>query len=475
MHHCVTLKVEPIFRLTSHPLAAPKKPCPNEKIKELLRVSIIDDKKNSSWLVGKNFGLPDPTDSKIANELISLSREWTSLCIANIGVSSSLAFVGNAYVEDYITKSLIPFLKDVSIGREEVHDEVDEKVTYSFIIDQQDAGVVSDRLETVGGLDHASNSASQSHLGAIISDFEFFILRIAVEFSKKNPQSFLDMDGQISIGEILSAGDIDAILSSRIDKRIRGEMRGSHHDILKWLHQTLRLGSFDEVEKSPYFRDFMEACQRRHLFTHNGGVVNELYLQKCKDFGIPEKELPKNGDKLTVTRKYLRRTCGRSYLLGLFIIHMAIQKLGADEREASLNELLGISHDLLRSGNTKLAARVVDFAEGAKKPITADLKMKLAINKALSKLHDPSLNEDQQNEGAAKVLDEYDWSVTTPIFDLALACIKREFFDVIPLAKKACEAGLSYESARTFFVFKEARVVEGFMECFPRKAIQIAP
>jgi hypothetical protein len=440
----------------------------------MLRVSITDDEKNSTYLVGKNFGPPPETASDLAKNLLDLSKEWTSICIANVGVSSSLAFVGDALLEGYIKNSLIPFLTEVAIGREEIQDKEGGKTIFSFVIDAQDAAIVSDRMEEVDGLDHASNSKSQAHLGSIISDFEFFLLRIATEFSKANPNRFIQMDEKITVGEVFSAGSIDAIIASKIDKKIRGEMRGSHDGIIKWLHSTLELGSFEQIKESPYLKDFLECCQRRHLFTHNGGVVNETYLSKCDECGLQASSLPKLGDKLSVTQKYLRRASGRAYLLGLFILHMAIQKLGEEEKQASLRDLLSISHDLLSSGNTKLAERVINFTESSKANLSNELKLSFGINRALAKLHDPNLDCDEQNEAVAKVLDNYDWSIVTPTFALALACVRRDFDDILSLARNANLDGLTYTSARTFFVFKEARKIDGFMECFPRRPLALS-
>lgn len=440
----------------------------------MLRVRVIEDQKNSTFSVGRDFGPPNPTESDLASGLLDLSSEWTSICMANVGVSSHLAFVGDALLERYLKDKLLPYLSEVAIGREEVFNEQEKKTAFSFIIDEQDASIILDRLKTIDGLDHAAVSKAQAHLGVIISDLEFFLLRIATEFSKVTPNNFMEMDEKITIGELFSAGNIDSIIASKIDKKIRGEMRGSHYEIVKWLYGALNLDGFSSVEKSQPFKDFLECCQRRHLFTHNGGVVNQAYIDKCKGYGLAPSDLPKIEDKLSVTKRYLRRSSGRAYLLGLFILHMAIQKLGNAERKASLQELLGISHDLLRAGNTKLAERVIDFAEATKGHIDNELKLSFGINRALAKLHDPNLSREQQSAAAAEILEKYDWSIVTPIFTLALACVKREFENLFDLAKSANQSGLSHSMARTFFVFKEARKIDGFMDCFPRQPLAIS-
>ncbi|MFT8944894.1 MAG: hypothetical protein ABF931_11975, partial [Acetobacter pasteurianus] len=97
------------------------------------------------------------------------------------------------------------------------------------------------------------------------------------------------------------------------------------------------------------------------------------------------------------------------------------------------------------------------------------------INRALSYLFDPNKDKDTQTQESKKVLSQYDLSVTDPLIDLALACAKREFSDIISLAKKAHIYGVEYSTITTFVVFTEARAIPGFMDCFPKPLLRIAP
>ena len=78
-------------------------------------------------------------------------------------------------------------------------------------------------------------------------------------------------------------------------------------------------------------------------------------------------------------------------------------------------------------------------------------------------------------KSAKKILDSYDWSGLRrdPIFNLVLACIKREWSNLPKLATAAKMAGLTYENARTWAVFKEARKKDGFLDHFPRSPLKI--
>ena len=81
--------------------------------------------------------------------------------------------------------------------------------------------------------------------------------------------------------------------------------------------------------------------------------------------------------------------------------------------------------------------------------------------------------KEEQLAAAQVELEKYDWSVKTPIFDLALACINRDFDNILELGKLAYKAGLTYSDAKTFMVFKEAREIDGFLNCFPKNPLMI--
>ncbi|WP_408592869.1 hypothetical protein ACIPCF_15075 [Paracoccus marcusii] len=257
-------------------------------------------------------------------------------------------------------------------------------------------------------------------------------------------------------------------------KKIRDEMRGSHDAVIKWIVDVLEIGDIKPITGSIYYKDFMEACQRRHILAHNGGIVNEQYISKCGEYKIPPSQLASKGAKVDMTPEYLRRVTGRAFILGLFLIHMKVQKISENDRIASLESLLEVNHEFLVHEQTMMCVRVLDFAESRIDGVPANLRLCFAINRALAALHDPKITEDEQTKAAKEVLAKYDWSVTTPVFDLALACVRRDFTNLLPLARSAYSAGLGFISASTFIVFKEARKIEGFMDCFPKRPLQLS-
>jgi hypothetical protein len=311
-------------------------------------------------------------------------------------------------------------------------------------------------------------------LSAVVAEFDYLVFRSLNAVGRDFPELLVPDDEKIDIGFLRSGKSFEEWQSSRIQAAVEGKLRESHKKIVEWvLTEIAGLRDLSPVLKSPFFKEFLEICQRRHLLIHNGGTVNADYLKHCQEAGIEAKSLPALGQTLDVDSLYLRRSAARVYLIGAFTMYLVAQNKYPKHKTIAHRMLLSASHDFLHAGMTKMADRLIEFAEFNSKTFDQDLKLKFGINKALAKLFEPDVEEATQTQNAIEVLSNYDWSVTTPVFDLALACVKRDFSQLIPLAKAAYAAGLTYREVRCDVVFKEAREREGFMQCLPKSNLLI--
>lgn len=443
---------------------------------EVLRIKIQRKTDIPGWIVSRNFNTSanDKGASSIAKDLLGLSREWTKYCIATQVHSSNMSFIGSAVASNLIEDDLMSYLKDISVSHELCPEESTDGETYSFIIRNDDAAAALKRMEEPIDIYRATQSVARAQLTSIIAEFEYFCIRMVKIFANNDPKKFLHQDTQVPLGRLISGESVEEIISTEVEKRIRNEMRGSHSAIIEWLVEQLELGSTDKIMENKYYRDFMECCQRRHLFVHNGGIVNKQYLENCVAAGFRSDNLPDIDSEASISPSYLQRASGRCFLNGLYILHMAVQKIGKKEQQESLSELLSASHEFLLNKQTKMCTRVIDFAEFNQKHMDSDVKLYFGVNRALAQLFDPNKSPEEQNKSARLALSKYDWSLTPPRLNLALACVKRDFSDIHALAKKAFEDGIDFHSASTFAVFSEAREVEGFMECFPKSPLMIS-
>lgn len=424
-----------------------------------------------------SLGYDDLPDG--AKKLFEIMDDWTAYCIASIGHMPYMSSVGYYITDRQIREKLVDYLQKEAVAYE--HDEKEipgtEKKSerYSFVIHEDDVARVAGELSTTTHLMKAATSIQRSNLGALVAEFDHLMFRMLKAICIDHPELIMPDEEAVPVGFLRSGGTLEAWQADQIERKIINRLHESHDDVVAWiLTDIAKLKDLSSVKSSPFYRDFLEVCQRRHIFIHNGGVVNKEYIRKCVVAGFEESTLPKEGEVIYSDFGYLKSSAARVYLVGAFVLNLAFQKLYPKNVSVSFRSLLSASHDFLIADLTKMSERLIEFAENQSSKFDNDLKLKFAVNKALAKLFAPGVPEAEQTKNAAAVLSKYDWSVTTPVFDLALACIRRDFSNILDLARKANESGLSYQDASHFCVFKEARKVEGFMDCFPKAALMIA-
>lgn len=443
---------------------------------DLARVKIVLGKRSAAFSTSfeQEYNLND--NDQILKELLELSDDWSSYCVSALSHMAPLAQMGKLVATEIVKSDLIPFLTDISIAREERDGAANGVTEYRYVLHPDDVHMVAGKLERAKSVVRASTALERSTLAGIIGEFEYFLNRFLSIVALHSPENFYDADEKVPLGFVLEKKDVESVRAAVIAKNIEEKLRDSHAEMVRWALKVSGLTSVAEkITGEHVFIDFLEVCQRRHILIHNGGIVNELYRNRCRSAGVKEKDLLPMGEKISVDRAYMRKAVSRAYQTGLYIIHMYIQKSFPQQKKLSFSNLLNCSHDFLLNGHTKMCARVCDFAEYSKKHMEHDLQLMFAVNRALSELLNPEKSYEEQTIAAKKVLSKYDWSSTSrdPLYRLVLSCIRREWDNLLSDAQAAYSSGLRYEEARTWAVFIEARKREGFLECFPRSLMPL--
>lgn len=146
------------------------------------------------------------------------------------------------------------------------------------------------------------SSLYQSSLVTIISYVEWFLAQLIHRYYDKNPGSIGLKDKQLSLNDLYEIGSIDEAKKYLIDTKVEAVLRGSLNDWINFLKDQLNLSM-------GYLKDYQkvltEACQRRNLYVHNGGVVNSIYLRNCSFEGM---DPPSLGEKLSCDKNYIEKT-----------------------------------------------------------------------------------------------------------------------------------------------------------------------
>ncbi len=442
----------------------------------LPRVTI--KKRQGAGSFGINFRLSnDISDDSdpIVRKMLRLVDDWTSYCITSLQFIPGMSEAGFFFVNHTLEEADIAFFSSLAIAKEERHDEAKEETTFSFIFHDDDLSEVAKRMETTSQMLRAAQTVQRSTLSSLIAEFDFFFSNFLALCAKKFPDRFYDLTEKIALSDLAKYSTMEQVIESRIEKTISRKLRGAHSDYIEWAFDLLELEKKGKsYTSSQHYKEFLEVCQRRHIMTHNGGVINDEYVQKCKTAGLKESEILEVGDAAQIDARYLKMATARVYLVGYYAAQLFLQNHYPNDSAACYANMLSTSHSFLESDQTKMAERIIDFAEFSTRKFDHGLRLKFGINRALAKLFDPSLERNQQTALAKTELEKYDWSVRDPIFELAIAAVKRDFENIKELASLAAQSGLTYSEAKIFVVFREVRELPGFMECFPRKALQLA-
>ncbi|TCZ76887.1 hypothetical protein, partial [Lysobacter sp. N42] len=122
-----------------------------------------------------------------------------------------------------------------------------------------------------------SVSLRRSALISLISACEWFSSQLLHLFFDRHPEAAGLGDKTLSYEELAKFGSVDDARQWLIANKIEEILRGSFIDWIKFFSERLRIDKSVLEEHIPYCH---EACLRRNLLVHNGGVVNAIYLKR---------------------------------------------------------------------------------------------------------------------------------------------------------------------------------------------------
>jgi hypothetical protein len=193
----------------------------------------------------------------------------------------------------------------------------------------------------------------------MISQFDDFLMGIIKVSFTENPEWLKNADKKLSYKEILETVSIEDLKRDLIVREVNQLMRDSHHAQIAFLDSRLKLGIEENFEGWP---TFLEMTERRNLFVHNGGCVNQIYIGNARKYGFPLNPKYKDGTALTVGDDYIDRAIDCLYELTVRISQATARRLFpecAEEADKSLNNQ---TVDLMSDERWGLAERIFAYA-----------------------------------------------------------------------------------------------------------------
>jgi hypothetical protein len=287
-------------------------------------------------------------------------------------------------------------------------------------------------------------SLHQSSLVTIISYVEWFLAQLIHRYYEKNPKAIGLKDKQLSLNDLYEIGSIDDAKKYLIDTKVESVLRGSFKDWVSFLKEQMGL-SMSYLKESEEV--LIEACQRRNLYVHNGGVVNSIYLKNCN---FKDDEGPKVGRKLTCDNEYIE-TILTSFEKSFLLISAELWKKCEPKNRDRFKVLSEMGHDHICNERYDIGKSLSYFLWGDKgqkeiDQIVAQINYWQAIK---WKGEFSSIQKDVRNA---------DFSAKDSLFILAQHTLLDEYdeaFSLIPDVLKTDK--LNFESLDEWPLFKELR------------------
>lgn len=229
---------------------------------------------------------------------------------------------------------------------------------------------------------------------------------------QKSIEKTLNFD---DLGHFSSVGQLKQYL---VEKEIDSFRRDGYVKQFKALESKLNIKTLREFKNWPAF---VEASQRRHLFTHCEGIVTKQYLSVCREAGYKFDSKIKVGTKLEMNPKYHQDSIQVVAEVGVKLGITIWRKLFPEEIPISDQYLASAVVEAIKDSASKYALSLGEFAVGLPN-ISGDLYERMfAINYA------QSLKWFSSHEDCSKFLKKYDWTASSVEFQLAVAVLLEDF------------------------------------------------
>ncbi|WP_411885803.1 hypothetical protein [Polaromonas sp. YR568] len=338
-----------------------------------------------------------------------------------------------------------------------------EQITSSSGTKQAEATAAM--LDNDRNIDLIANSKMPSTIVAglfigLFCEFDNFVGEFIRGVAHLDETRFYHLKREVTIGELKGLATIDELRDDLLEKDIESLRRESYPKQFQQLEKDydLQLTKFDE------WPSFVEASQRRNLFTHAGGVTSDQYRQVCLANGNLEKDIPPKGTLLPLDPTYFfaaHKAVERTGVMLGYTLWRKIFPRDPDIADRHLNELI---YNRLRLEDFATALRFSNFglSQPFVKPTSGVMRRMRIVNKAIA------LKRLNRGAEAISTLDGEDWSGTVRDFSLAQAVLRDNYAEAAALMRKIGKEGefVTDGGYRNWPLFWHFRKSEEFLKAY---------
>lgn len=292
----------------------------------------------------------------------------------------------------------------------------------------------------------------------IVSQFDNFLMPVLQIAFAENPGWLKNPDKKLSYKEILETASLEDLKQNLIIREVNQLMRDSHHAQLAFLDSRLKLGI---EENFAGLTAFIEMTERRNLFVHNGGCINQVYLQSAKKYGFSPNPKYKEGVYLAVSDEYIKDAIDCLYELTIRIAQGTARRLFPEclkEADQSLNNQ---TVEILSDERWLLAERIFSYALGLPDHLRSgdEYKFYSLLNLCIALKF--------SGKNFLDKLKSIDWEPMHPKYHFAVAVLEDRFDDAYELMKsEAVLKEIPKENFLSWPLFRAFRETPQFIKAF---------
>ncbi len=316
----------------------------------------------------------------------------------------------------------------------------------------------TDALDNINRVKASFSIIPRAFLNTLVSQYDAFLGLLIADYYREFPESLDASDKTVQFSEVVQADDIADIRESIIEREVDSVMRGDHAAQVEWLEKRAGCKIIEHIRG---WDRFIEIVERRHLFTHNDGVVNKQYLRKTS--GLKVKTETEVGTRLSVGRDYFEDAVTIFIEVTVNIFHRFWRKLDRLDTKSLNDQLLDLGYTLLCDEAYAPAKIVYEFAlsPGVMKSANERWVLVNEVNYSVA-LRDSDCADD-----CKKRVENIDWSACREEFLLAKSILIEEYDEAVELMRKIGTAGYPSETDYlTWPLFRHFRETEQFKTAF---------
>jgi hypothetical protein len=352
-----------------------------------------------------------------------------------------------------VVHSLQKFLEENCVSCE----RTPERVVYKFNLDQYPN--VKRFQENMDAARSTSLALPRLLTVGLVTTLEYHLNLTMKEIASKFPERIFEREKTISVSKAVKFSSMQELKDELVNDEIDKVQRENFETQVKWVIE--KTGMSDFTDSYPDWPNIIELLERRNLFVHANGAVNDYYLKAASKYGFNKKGgSPVLGQELHAGPAYYSSSVSLVLHFGLMLLQIAWRKMSPDQSETADRCVSELGYELIGRGRHKLAIRILEFARQLRG--VSEIRKRMNI---VNLANAYKLSGDSQK--SIDTLSEMDWTAVSFAFKISVAAVKGEVDEVCELMKRiGSEGEVTAQDYRGWPVFYGVRENPKFIAAF---------